>query len=192
MTILGLDTGMATLGWSLLDERTCSFLDMGVVITEPVDEKVTLDRARRSSIGAQVIAEKAPGCHTIVVEQMSFPGGKPCRCCKRRSGPKQVIPIALSWGIVIGIVAMMNPRPRLLTISPQRWQRMVCPNAGKSVDYDELAHIAAKFILHKHPLAAPALERIPKRHRNHAIDGSMIALAGALRPNQCDEVSAAA
>lgn len=190
--ILGIDTGMRTLGWSLLDERTCSFLDLGTVETEPLDEKVTLDRARRSSTGARVIAEKAPGCSLIVVEQMSFPGGKPCRCCKRRSGPKQVVPIALSWGVVLGIVAMMNPRPRLLTIAPQRWQRMVQPNAGRKVDYSELARTAAKYILTKHPRAATSLLTIPKSLREHAIDASMIALAGALRPHACDEVSAAA
>jgi hypothetical protein len=190
--ILGIDTGMRTVGWSLLDERTCSFRDLGTVETEPMDEHVTIDRARRSSIGAKVIAEKAPGCSLIVVEQMSFPGGKPCRICKRRCGPKQVVPIALSWGVVLGIVAMLDPQPRLLTISPQRWQRMVQPNAGRKVDYGELSRAAAKFILTKHPRAAMSLLKIPNGLREHAIDASMIALAGALRPHACDEVSAAA
>jgi hypothetical protein len=188
--ILGIDTGMGTCGWALLDERTCTFVDLGVVITEAIDDKITLDRARRCSKQAAVLASKAPGCSTVVVEQMSFPGGKPCRCCKRRSGAKQVVPIALSWGIVLGINAMCEPRPRLLTISPQRWQRAVLPNAGKRVDYDELSRHAAKFILSKHTRASVALECIPKSDRSHAIDAAMIALVGALRPRDCDEITA--
>ena len=189
--ILGIDTGTATLGWSLVDERTCRFVDLGTVFTEQLDENVTLDQARRASIGARVIAEKAQGCSMVVVERLSFPGGKPCKICKRRSGPKQVLPIALSWGVIVGIVSMLNPRPRLLTIAPQRWQRMVQPNAGRKVDYDGLARDAAKFILHRHPAVAPALLMLPKSKRSHAIDASMIALVGALQPNACDEVSAA-
>lgn len=178
--ILGLDTGMATCGWALLDDSKTSFVDLGVVITKVLNPKdLTLERARRMNTQANVVAEKAAGCHTVVVEQMSFPPGANAK-----------IAIALSWGVVLGIVTMLDPRPRLITIAPQKWQRTVLPNAGKKVDYDELSRVAAKFILSKHPRAAVALQSIPKSHRSHAIDAAMLALVGALRPRDCDAVAA--
>lgn len=182
--ILGLDTGLATCGWALLDETTCTFVDLGVVLTRPAkDAKVTLDRARRCNAQAAVIATKAPGCSTIVVEQMSFPVA---------GGVNAMAAIALSWGVVLGIVATMNPRPRLLTVSPQRWQRAVLPNAGKRVDYDELAGAAGAYILKRHPQAARALRAIPEGRQNHAIDAAMLALMGALRPQECATIARAA
>ena len=179
--ILGVDTGMATCGWALLDEKTCSFVDLGVVLTKPLKGgRVTLDRARRCNVQARVLAEKAVGCTTVVVEQMSFPPG----------GANAMVPIALSWGVVLGLVAMLDPRPRLLTIAPQRWQREVLPNAGKSVDYDELARQASLFIARRHPRAWAALERIPRSQQNHALDAAMLALVGALHPARCEAIAA--
>jgi hypothetical protein len=179
--ILGIDTGIATCGWALLDERMCSFVDLGVLVQPPSEGKtITLDRLHRSNVLAKVISKHAPGCSTIVVEQLSL--GMPGAIAKLNVG--------LSWGVVLGVVAMLDPRPRLLTISPQRWQRVVLPNTGKKVDYDELSHTAAKFILSKHPRAATALESIPKRDRSHAIDAAMLALVGALRPKECGELAA--
>lgn len=176
--ILGVDTGMATFGWALLDERACRFVDLGVVVTKPLGDKVTLDRARRCVAQSRVLAEKAPGCSTVVVEQMSFPPG----------GANAMVPIALSWGVVLGVIANVTPRPRLLTIAPQRWQREVLPRSGGRVDYDDLAERAAAFILSKHPRAARALELITPSARSHAIDAAMLALVGALRPGACSEV----
>lgn len=180
--ILGVDTGMGTGGWALLDEKTCSFHDLGVVLTKKSKKaSISLDRARRMTVQAAVLASKAKAVDLtmIVVEQMSFPPG----------GVKAAAPILLSWGALLGIVAMMDPQPRLLTIAPQRWQREVLPNAGKAVDYDELADAAARHILQRHPRAAAKLEAIPEKHRNHAIDAAMIALVGALRPQRCERIS---
>lgn len=180
--ILGIDTGLATCGWALLDDEKRAFVDLGVVVTEQdQDIPVTLDRARRLAIGASVIAAKAPGCSMIVVERMSFPPG---------GGVKAAAPILLSWGAVVGVVAMLTPRPKLLTIQPQRWEREVLPNAGKQVDYDELAMQAATYLLANHPAAAKALRGIKEKHRNHAIDAAMLALMGALRPNRCERIAA--
>ncbi|HEY1814880.1 MAG TPA: hypothetical protein VGG74_21180 [Kofleriaceae bacterium] len=182
--ILGIDTGLATFGWALLDDTACSFVDLGVVITKPVegDRAVTLDRAARANAQAVVIAERAKGCHTIVVERMSFPPG----------GANALVPIALSWGVAIGVIATLAPRPRLLTIAPQRWQREVLPNAGKQVDYDELAHNAATYLLANHPRASEKLRAIKKVDRNHAIDAAMLALVGALMPAKCERIEAPA
>jgi hypothetical protein len=126
------------------------------------------------------------------MEQMSVPGGKSCPVCKRRGHASAMISLGLSWGIVLGVTAMISPRPRLLTIAPQRWQREVLPSAERSVDYDELARAAAAHLLRRHPKAIACLARINKGDRNHAIDAAMIALVGALRPSRCDEVGAAA
>jgi Holliday junction resolvasome RuvABC endonuclease subunit len=177
--ILGVDTGIATCGWAILDETRCSFVDLGVLIQKPIEgAKLTLDRVQRSNALANVLAKHAPGCKTVVVEQLSL--GMPGAIAK--------LSVGLSWGVVLGIVAMLDPAPRLLTIPPQRWQREVLPNAGRKVDYDELARSAAAHLLSRHPRAAAALEAIPERHRNHAIDAAMIALCGALRPGRCDVV----
>lgn len=177
--ILGIDTGIATCGWALLDPKRCSFEDLGVVTQAKLKgEKITLDRARRGNVQAQVLAEKAPGCTLIVVEQMSL--GVPGAIAK--------LSIGMSWGVILGIVAMMDPRPELLTIPPQRWQREVLPNAGKSVDYDQLARAAAAYILRNHPKAAKALRAIPEKQRNHALDAAMIALCGFLRRDRCAPV----
>lgn len=178
--ILGVDGGLATCGWALLDETRREFMDLGVIVQPKTDgaRTMTLERARRITVQAQVLAQKVPGCSRIVVEQMSFPPG----------GANAMVPIALGWGALLGIVAMLDPRPRLLTLSPQRWQREVVPYAGKQVDYEELAEAAAAHILRRHPKAHAALMRIPPSHRSHALDAAMIALVGALRPHRCDEV----
>lgn len=179
--ILGLDTGLKTCGWALLDERRCSFLDLGVVIQpqkKHLARTVTLERARRANIQAGIIAAKAPGCSTVVVEQLSMGVG----------GRIAQVSIGISWGIVLGVVATLPERPRLLTIAPQVWQREVCPSVKGKVDYETLATAVGWHILKRHPLAAEALRKIDDDHKQHAIDAAMIALVGALRPHRCDEV----
>jgi hypothetical protein len=186
VVILGLDTGTRTCGWAQLDEAKCEFVDLGVVVQPKRDDAartITLERERRANLQAQVIAAKAPGCRQIIVEQMSLP---------RAGGVQAAVSIALSWGIVLGVVATLESRPRLLTIAPQRWQREVMPYAGRQVDYDELAAVAAEHILRRHPRAHAQLMRIPIGQREHALDAAMIALVGALRPHRCDEVGGAA
>jgi Holliday junction resolvasome RuvABC endonuclease subunit len=177
--ILGVDTGLATCGWALLDERACSFVDLGVVTQKAVKGRtITLDRIQRANALAQVLGSHVRGVSIVVVESLSL--GMPGAIAK--------LSVGLSWGTLLGIVAMLDPKPRLLTIAPQRWQREVLPNAGKSVDYDELARAAAEHLLARHPAAARALRRIPESKRNHAIDAAMIALCGALRPQRCEDV----
>lgn len=180
--ILGVDGGMATGGWALLDEQRCEFLDLGVWTTsKSCDELVSLDRARRCNVHADILAEKSMGCATIVVERISLPPG---------GGANAMVPISMSWGVIIGIRAMhQQPKPRLLTISPQKWQREVLPSGKGEVDYDRLALAAGAHILRRHPKAAAKLARIRESERNHAIDAAMIALCGALRPDRCDVIA---
>lgn len=177
--ILGIDTGIATCGWAELDERKCSFVDLGVVVQKPLEgEKITLDRIQRSAAIAEVLAKHAPGCAVVAVESLNL--GMP--------GAIGKLSVGLAWGVVLGIVATLDPKPRLLTIPPQRWQREVLPTAGKKVNYDELATAAGAYILRNHPRAAKALAAIKPEHRSHAIDAAMIALCAHLRPNRCDTV----
>jgi hypothetical protein len=177
--ILGVDSGLATFGWALLDDSCCSFVDLGVVIAPKTDDPVTLDRARRCVPHSRLLAKKAQGVSVIVVERMSFPPG---------AGMNAAVPIALSWGVVIGVHAMLEPSPKLLTIAPQRWQREVLPHAGRAIDYAELAYVAGQHLLRRHPKAWSMLQRIDEKHHNHAIDAAMIALVAALRPHRCEVV----
>ncbi len=177
--ILGVDTGVATCGWALLDETKCAFVDLGVLIQKPLaGEKITLDRIKRSNALAQVLARHAPGCQTIAVESLNL--GMPGAIAK--------LSVGLAWGVVLGIAATLDPSPRLLTIPPQRWQREVAPHAGKKVNYDELATAAGAYILRNHPRAAKALNAIKPEHQNHAIDAAMIALCAHLRPSKCEVI----
>lgn len=174
--ILAIDTGLATCGWALLDERRCELVDLGVVLTKKHGaEAVTIDRARRALAQAQVIAEKAVGVKTIVVERMSFP---------RNMGA--AVSIALSWGVALGLVSMLDPRPRLLAIAPQKWQREILPDTKGKIDYEQLERAATAHVRRRHPRAHSALRRMPGRHRNHALDAAMIALVAGLRPAQCE------
>ena len=175
--ILGLDTGLATFGWATYDESLGELVDLGVVITKPEKNgKVTRDRARRLNPQADLVAEKARGCSTVVIEAMSFPPG----------GANAQVSIALSWGAALGVVAGMAQRPKVLTISPQKWQREILPGSERSVDYDALFAAAVAHIRDAHPRGSIALEAIKPRDRFHAVDAAMLALVGALNPGACD------
>lgn len=181
MTIVGIDTGLATCGWAVLDERTCTLVDLGVVLTEKSPgEKVTLDRVERAFIQASVLTEVVRDASVVVVEAMSFPPG----------GANAMVSIALSWGLALGIVASAPMRPTLLAVSPQRWQREIDPSAGKRVDYEKLSAKLQEHMRQRHPRAYASLEGIAGRHRNHAIDAAALALVGHLAPGRCMTVRA--
>jgi hypothetical protein len=171
--ILGLNIAAARCGWALLDEQTCSFQDLGVVAPHRFKgQTVTLDRARAGSLHAQVLAAKAPGCTAIVVEQLSL----------EALDQAEQLALGMSWGIVLGVIATMEPAPSLFSIPAGRWQREVLPNAptGREIDA-ELARAAAAHILRSHPKAAKALRAIADADRPHAMTAAMIALCGFLR-----------
>ncbi len=174
--ILGVAAGVATCGYAVLDEREHRFVDLGVAVTKKPDGALTLDRARRYNTQARILAEKIAGCSTVVVERLP--------------DDTNVMPIALSWGVVLGLVASMPVHPRLLTIAPQKWQRAVLPNIGKADDYDVLARTAAKHLLARHPNVVAAFNRIDPKDRSRAISACMLALVGGLRAELCEEIGA--
>lgn len=164
--ILGLDIRSSTCGWSLLDEASSSFVGLGVHTLGRAERLTTLSRARRSHGLAHVLAERAPGCSTIVVERW-IPGAV--------SG----VDIGLAWGSVLGVAQMLTPPPRLLTVEPHRWQAEVL--LGRTGATDEQAYANAEYLLRSHPRAEAALRRLPRDSREPAIAASMIALCGVLR-----------
>jgi hypothetical protein len=173
--ILGIDTGLATLGWALYDEGRNAFVDLGVSIAErDRDVKITLDRVQRCAAQARLIADKARGCGIVVIEAMSFPPHS-----------SQAVPTSLSWGAILGVACSLSPQPVLLTVAPTRWQTEVL---GRKAEYEEIAEAATTHLRTRHPSAFATLERIPQEHRNHAIDAAMMALCAGLRGDRCDEL----
>lgn len=180
--ILGIDTGLATFGWALLDEDRCRFLEVGVVTTRKVDgEKVSIGRARRLLGQAKILPAKMTGCRAIVVEQLSFPPG----------GVKAAAPILLSYGAVIGAAIASAPTAELLTVAPKAWRSEVVPNASDGDEGYERVYEVGSYLLRRHPAKA-SLERIRESHRTHAVDAAMIALAGHLRRERCQTIHGAA
>ncbi len=181
MTVLGIDSGLATFGWALLDEDTLEPLNLGVIVTKPNgDLPVTLDRSLRLLTQTDVVIEAVRGCRTVVIEQMSFPPG----------GANAISAISLSYGAAVGVIAALNPRPRMLTISPQKWQRLVLETDAKKVDYETVYAAGCAFVQERAPKVYASLLTIPAQHRNHAIDAMLLALVGAMRPDACFEVIA--
>lgn len=166
--ILGLDITPARCGWALLDEEGCSFLELGVVaprnLRGPV---VTLERVRRGNPLADVVAAKATGCSAVVVEQLAAFGGD--------------VELGISWGIVVGAVAAIDPEPALESLPPGRWQRMVLrdPPAGE-VNEDD-ARASALHVVRGHAKVARAIARLAAADREHAVAAAMIAMCGFLK-----------
>lgn len=165
--ILGLEIRSSVCGWSLLDETAESFVDLGVHDVGFVHLDVTtLSRVAAGHGLAKVLAPRAATCETIVVE---------------RWNPELAeVNIGLAWGSVLGVVAMMPTRPRLVTIDPGQWKHEIAFDRDAS-DRDALAK--AVHLLCAHPRAELALCRMYARSRDYgpAVAASMIALTGALR-----------
>ncbi len=166
--ILGIDLRGAACGWSLLDEAASSFTGLGVHTLgrpERID-RATLGRMDTVHGLARVIAARAPGCSTIVVE---------------RWVPEAMreLDAGLAWGTLLGVASMLTPRPQLLTLEPQAWQRELA--LGRRDLLGEVAYANAQYVLRGHPRADEALRRLPANVREPAIAAAMIALQGALR-----------
>lgn len=166
--ILGLDIRSTICGWSLLDETSSSFVGLGVhaVGRAPRPDRSTLSQVDRGHGLARVLAVRAPGCSTVVVERW-IPEALP------------ELDVGLAWGTVLGVVATLAPRPRLLTVEPYRWQREVL--LGQRSAGEDRAYANAAYLLRGHPKAEDSLRRMPLRDREPAIAAAMIALHAALR-----------
>lgn len=195
--IAAFDTGAGTFGWAKIDDSDPRhpIADLGVVIQPPhanAKKNKTLEREHRIQTQAELVAIAARGCHTVIVEQMSFPPGRFCAQCKRRGNVDAITSIALSFGAIQGVVAATVPRPKIVTLRPLAWQRALLGTAKGPIDYDRIEQIA-KWHLLRQPIAVRALERISRAaDRRHAYDAAMIAYVGATFPELCAAVEARA
>lgn len=174
--ILGIRTDTLACGWALLDEQARSFVEVGAHAQKmPKGEAITLGGIHRTEALAKVIASKAIGCSAIVVDHAA--------------GELSQISVGLPWGILIGVASMLDPRPRLLTVARERWQRIVMPTADRRSDLASLATAAGAHLLKRHPRALATLERTATRHKEHAIDAALIAMCGAFHAGLCDPIA---
>jgi hypothetical protein len=166
--ILGIEIRATACGWSLLDETASSFVGLGVhaLGRTPRPDRSTLSQIDRGHCVARVLAARAPGCTTVVLE---------------RWVPEAVgeLDVGLAWGAVLGVAAMLTPRPRLLTVEPHRWQREVL--LGRHAVGDDQAYANAAYVLRGHAKAEEGLRRLAAHDREPAIAAAMIALYGSLR-----------
>lgn len=173
--ILGVDTGTATCGWARFDETTRRFAGLGAIeLARNKAAQKTDDQADRIATVANELRPRMVGCDRAVVERMSFP-------------PGGTVPIALGFGCVVGIASGMPID--VYTVKPQDWQRAVLPKSGKKVNYAELERVVTEYV-RKDRESAIALDSLPPKQRNHAIDACAIALMGAFRLHECRLVKA--
>lgn len=160
VVILGIDPGIASCGWAVVDRSRP--IDCGTLVTErdsSLDRSVDLAR-RTQSIGLDVasLVDKY-GCHCVVAESALLHGNV-------RAAAGQLA----CWGALTAITAVRGLR--LLSVRAVDWQRAVM-GEGK-IKYDVVAKSVTSF-------AGPLIDRVPKGQRTHAIDAIGIALYGLLR-----------
>ncbi len=199
--IASFDTGAGTFGYAKLDDSDprLPIVDIGVLIQPPhadAKKNKTLEREQRISGQAELVADVVSGCHTVIVEQLSFPPGRFCPACKRSGQVDAIVALSLSFGAIQGVVAATRlpsgERPKLVAIRPQDWQRRLLGTKTGPVDYDRIEQIA-KWHLLRQPIAVRALERITRAaDRRHAYDAAMIAYVVARFPELCAAVEARA
>jgi hypothetical protein len=176
--ILGVDPGLATCGWAVLDHAG-RVADLGVVLQGPdaeLDEAVC--RARRANVQAAALHAVAVryGCTVIGCEAMSF-GGPP----KARFA--MAISVGLSWGGVSAIATALGCE--LYSVPPKVWERAVQPTTTRKVDYPKLEAALSRYVSEH---ARESLAAISKATRNHALDAVGIGMFVALRREQADRI----
>jgi len=179
--ILAVDPGLATCGWSVLDDRG-RVQDLGAILTErdaTIDEST--DRARRVDQQAQKLGEVARrhNVRMIGCEAMSFGGPPAARF-------HMAISVGLSWGVVAGVARTLGLA--LYSVAPKLWQRAAQPGAGKRVNYDKLEKALDAYVAGQGPRAIASLAVIAKSNRNHALDAVGIGVFVALRREQADRI----
>lgn len=177
--ILGIDPGLATCGWAVLDSAG-RVADLGLIASAPnrkLDEST--DRARRAAAQSDILRDVARRHHvrTIACEAMSFGGPPSARFA-------MAVSLGLSWGVVTDLAIAIGAG--LYSIAPKLWQHAIQPgSSGAGIDYPKLEAAIAKYV-GQHAVAALAL--IPESKRNHPLDAVGIGLFAALRREQADRI----
>lgn len=166
--IVGIDSALATCGWSVVDPATCRVVDFGVFTTtkEPGVAKST-DFARRAAFVAEEVRSlvASHNATTIAAEQALFFGTT-----------NAVVPQVIAWGAIVGVAVAAGVE--LVEVVSKEWQRSVlgrAPNAPGPVCYDD---VAAELAL----IAGARLHRIPKGLRSHALDAIGVGLFARFHP----------
>lgn len=167
MNTLGVDTGIATCGWAVVDPST-RLVDFGVLIAPKGNDDAQRDRIVRARLQSEqlfsVIAER--NVDLIVGEGLSFGFGP---------RPNAIAGVCLSWGVLVGLATATNCD--LLDLPPKVWQHRVQAHDGK-VDYDAVAAEVEGYI--RGQGLGTKLETIIPSNRNHAFDAVAIATYAAV------------
>lgn len=170
MIVLGLDTGLATFGYALVElsrDGTITPLRMGVVRTEKDARKNTVlateDNLRRARVVAGVLEElvSVHRVRMLTAESMSLP--------RNASASAK---IGMAWGIVAALSERYDLP--LAQVSPQVLKKAVCP-AIKGASKDEIQDaLCARF--HTTNLRA-LVAGLPKGMHEHPFDalGTIVA-----------------
>lgn len=166
--ILGIDTAIATCGWSVVDPRSCAIVDFGVIETsrDARADKST-DFGRRSAIVSAALKSTiaAHGVRRIAAEQALLYGAT-----------NAVVSQVVTAGALVGLSVALDLE--LVEVVAVEWQRAVLgldPKAKGKVPYER---VVSELEL----LAGSRLLRLPKPLRTHALDAIGVGAFAALRP----------
>ncbi len=175
--ILAIDPAIATLGWAVVDPRSCSVVELGVRIARPAEGRPKNDdRLERLDAHADALLAIARrrGCSRLAAEAISLP---------RAGGIDVAASAFLTWGMLVGIARALD-MPRPAQIAPQSWQRAVVPDAAvrKREGYTAIERELAAFVVQGDGAAAEQLRAIAPGNRNHALDAIGVGVFAALHP----------
>lgn len=175
MNILGVDPGLATCGWSIVDRKTAQVVALGVILSERAAHRdESTDRAMRiraQSVELGAIAARH-AVTAIAAEAMSF-GGSP------KARFRMAISLGLSWGSLAALSGALGVE--LLEVPPKTWQHAIVPQTKRRVNYDVVFRQLRTFVQQQCPAD---LVVIRKSDQNHALDATGVALFAALRPRE--------
>lgn len=174
--ILSLDPGLATFGWAVVQSHTGRVIDCGVLLSKP-KPKLTkaADRVRRATDQALLLrgVARRHGVELVVAETMSF---------APRSSAAAKIGIGLSWGVAVGVAAMLEVELR--DLPPKTWQRAIVPAAaGESdaaaIDYERVFAELGRYV----DARAFGIDTLSDANRTHVLDAIGIGVFAAVWPH---------
>jgi hypothetical protein len=163
--ILAIDTGTATLGWSLVSPRGVVH-DLGALL-QPLlkGEHAHYGYERRCDRQVDELVKLLPGVTLLVAESLSF----------ARSA-KAVASVSLCWGMLVAATKLRGiPRWR---VPPKKWQHALLNTPSRvAVDYPVLAQRLRQHITRTGtPRARSAVAALSAAASTHALDAAGIGI----------------
>jgi hypothetical protein len=164
--MLCLDGGIANVGWSIMDPKTCRVPDLGLWTSSPTTAEgvaKSTDRARRIGGGRDSLSDllvelvQRHNVSVIAAEEMLFHG-------KLNAVISQLLP----WGAILGIAAALDLA--VYSVPAKSWQPAML---GRKVSYEVLELELGKFIMGQ---AEAKLLSIPASLRTHPLDSVGVGL----------------